>query len=87
MKNRRAIGPHSELREAQVAALIFVGVEVERQCEAAMGGRAGRIVAMWPEVSGAFVIARDEVPLDSARLELEAPLDRHQEVQARSSGG
>ena len=69
---RRAIGPWPIFGEAEIAALIVAGVEVEGDGEAAMGGAEGGIVAMGAEMAaGLGVVAADQVTLHPGRLELE----------------
>ncbi len=82
----RAIGAAAEFREAQVAALMVLGVEVERDGELAVGGAGGDVVAVWEEKAPVgFCIPADQVALDVPGLPAHGPLE-HGEDPALQAG-
>src|SRR5215212_8715894 len=73
---RRAVAPRAEFREAKIAALVALGVEVDRDGKTTVRGAERRVVAVGLEVpAGLRRVAADEVALHAGGAELEALAD------------
>src|SRR5689334_7819549 len=69
---RRLISSGTELGKDQLAALILIGIEVERYRKPAMSRSLGRVVAMRREMAALVgAVAGDNVSLHAGGMELE----------------